>query len=83
MDLINVYKQERIKPFFFMPEHDFSEALNDFYGAIVNQYSVGADGKAAEGLRVVTEKPAEFQKLLMELAKGVSQSASSQVRVAL
>ena len=77
-DLYNIYNQERIKPYFFVPADASYSILGRFRGAILTQCGEGADG-----LLAVTSDQAKFQKLLEQLAKGVSQSASSQVRVAL
>lgn len=74
-DLYNVYNQERIKPYLFVPSDASYAMLGRFKGAILTQCGDGADG-----LMSVTSDQAKFQKLLEQLAMGVSQSASKQVR---
>ena len=77
-DLYNIYNQEHIKPYFFVPADASYSILGRFKGAILTQCGEGCDG-----LLSVTNDQAQFQKLLEQLAKGVSQSASTQVRIAL
>ena len=73
-DLINVYKQQRIKPYFFVPTFDIFDALEYMHGSIVNKC-----GEGGNGLKAVTEKPDVWQELLVKLAKGVTQTATAQV----
>ena len=77
-DLYNIYNQEHIKPYFFVPADASYAIFGRFKGAILTQCGEGCDG-----LLSVTNDQAQFQKLLEQLAKGVSQSASTQVRIAL
>ena len=77
-DLYNIYNQEHIKPYLFVPSDGSYVMLGRFKGAILTQCGEGCDG-----LRSVTQDQAKFQMLLDQLAKGVSQSASLQVRVTL
>ncbi|MBR4125038.1 MAG: hypothetical protein IKR13_02435 [Victivallales bacterium] len=77
-DLFNVYNQEHIKPYFFVPADPSYVILGRFKGAILTQCGEGSDG-----LISVTSDRAKFAELLERLAKGVSQSASAQVRIQL
>ena len=77
-DLYNVYNQEHIKPYFFVPADPSYIILGRFKGAILTQCGEGSDGLVS-----VTSDQAKFAELLERLAKGVSQSASAQVRVML
>ena len=77
-DLYNVYRQEHIKPYFFVPADASYAALARFHGAILTQCGEGSDG-----LISVTSDSAKFNELIENLAKGVSQSASAAVRVLL
>lgn len=79
LDLYNVYKQKHIKPYFFVPSFPCYVALGRFKGAIVT--SCGEEG--GTGLLEITKDDEKFMMLLDNLAKGVSQSASSQVRTLL
>ena len=77
-DLYNVYNQEHIKPYFFVPSDASYAILGRFKGAILTQCGEGCDGLVS-----VTSDQAKFNELIERLAKGVSQSASSGVRVTL
>ena len=77
-DLYNVYYQEHIKPYLFVPADPSYVPIGHFNGAILTQCGSGSDG-----LLSMTGNQAKFQELLEQLAKGVSQSASSLVRVKL
>ncbi|MBQ9337255.1 MAG: VWA domain-containing protein [Lentisphaeria bacterium] len=74
-DLYNVYKQERIKPYFFVPTDPSFIPLGRFHGANLQQCGNGQDG-----LLSVTQDQAAFQKLLEVLARGVTATATKQVR---
>ncbi|MBP5641007.1 MAG: VWA domain-containing protein [Victivallales bacterium] len=77
-DLYNVYNQEHIKPYFFVPSDASYAILGRFKGAMLTQCGEGSDGLVS-----VTSDQAKFNELLERLAKGVSQSASAGVRVTL
>jgi hypothetical protein len=77
-DLYNVYNQEHIKPYFFVPSDASYAMLGRFRGAILTQCGDGSDGLVS-----VTSDQAKFNELIERLAKGVSQSASAGVRVTL
>ena len=77
-DLYNVYNQEHIKPYFFVPSDASYAILGRFKGAILTQCGEGCDGLVS-----VTSDQAKFNELIERLAKGVSQSASTGVRVTL
>ena len=74
-DLYNVYKQEHIKPYFFVPSDASYAMLGRFRGAILTQCGDGSDGLVS-----VTSDQAKFNELIERLAMGVSQSASAGVR---
>lgn len=77
-DLYNIFKQEHIKPYLFVPSDASYVMLGRFNGAILTECGDGADG-----LRSMTSDQNKFHDLLEQLAKGVSQSASAQNRVQL
>ena len=77
-DLYNVYNQEHIKPYFFVPSDASYAILGRFKGAMLTQCGEGSDGLVS-----VTSDQAKFNELIERLAKGVSQSASAGVRVSL
>lgn len=77
-DLYNVYNQEHIKPYFFVPSDSSYAILGRFKGAMLTQCGEGCDGLVS-----VTSDKAKFNELIERLAKGVSQSASAGVRVQL
>lgn len=74
-DLYNVYLQERIKPYFFVPNDPSFIPLGRFKGANISQCGEGQDG-----LLAITKDEAAFQKLLEMLAKGVTQTATKMER---
>jgi len=74
-DLYNVYLQERIKPYFFVPRDPSFIALGRFKGAVISDCGEGQDG-----LLTITKDEAAFQKLLEMLAKGVTQTATKMER---
>ena len=77
-DLYNVYRQEHIKPYYFVPADASYALLGRFKGSILTQCGNGSDGLVS-----VTSDRAKFNELLERLAKGVSTSASVQNRVIL
>lgn len=77
-DLYNVYRQEHIKPYYFVPADASFALLGRFKGSILTQCGHGSDGLVS-----VTSDRAKFNELLERLAKGVSSSASVQTRVIL
>ena len=74
-DLYNVFLQERIKPYFFVPNDPSFIPLGRFKGANISQCGGGQDG-----LLAITQNEAEFQKLLAMLAKGVTETATKMER---
>ena len=77
-DLYNVYNQAHIKPYFFVPSDASYAILSRFKGAILTQCGEGCDGLVS-----ITSDQAKFTELIDRLAKGVSQSATTGVRVTL
>ena len=74
-DLYNVFLQERIKPYFFVPNDPSFIPLGRFKGANISQCGGGQDG-----LLSITKDEASFQKLLAMLARGFTETATKMER---
>ncbi len=74
-DLYNVFLQESIKPYFFVPCDPSFIPLGRFNGANISQCGGGQDG-----LLSITKDEASFQKLLAMLARGVTETATKMER---
>lgn len=73
VEVAQCYNQLHIKPYFFVPDKPGNEDLVDIPRGIVTSFENGH-----EGLKAITSDQEQFQKLLENLAKGVSVSCNIQ-----
>ena len=75
-DLNNTLRQERVKPYFFVPSDPSYAMLGRMRGAVLKACGTGGDG-----LLAITSNQALFQEMLEKLAEGVTKTASSPVEL--